>query len=122
MVMLNARLLAIVILTATVAACVFDSYPVRPGQDASANTGGIGETGGSGRDGSRSDGGTAGAGGNTTAGGTGGSGGTTSSTSGPTEGGYFVSGDWHGYVWTRVWPAASTIAPSDFSSDKTGFP
>jgi len=47
-------------------------------------------------------------------------GGTTSSTSGPTEGGYFVSGDWHGYAWTSAW--FSTIDPSDFSANTTGFP
>jgi hypothetical protein len=48
-------------------------------------------------------------------------GGTTSSTSGPTGGGYFVSGDWHGYAWTSA-SLGSTIAPSDFSADTTGFP
>ena len=49
-------------------------------------------------------------------------GGTTSSTSGLTEGGYFVSGDWHGYAWTSAWPTGSTIAPSDFSADAVGLP
>jgi hypothetical protein len=44
--------------------------------------------------------------------------------SGATEGGYVVSGDWHGYAWTAAWPAGSdsAIAPNDFSANTVGFP
>jgi hypothetical protein len=100
--------------------------------DGATSTGGApGAGGATGADGATSVGGATSMGGATggspTAGGslgTGGAiatGGTTSSASGPTGGGYFVSGDWHGYAWTSA-SLGSTIAPSDFSADTTGLP
>ena len=72
--MLNAHLLTIVILAPTVVACTIDPFPARTSQDAAANTGGLGGTGGS------DNGGAAGSGGTTSS-----TGGMTSSTGGATN-------------------------------------
>ena len=41
---------------------------------------------------------------------------------GTDQGDYFVSGPWHGYVWTAAVGAGSTISPMDFKMQATGMP
>lgn len=37
-------------------------------------------------------------------------------------GSYFVSGTWHGYVWTTAQGTATSITPTDFAAQTTGMP